>query len=166
MEGKGGRLRAGDTMAAIEQSQEVEAAIEVIEATTPSDFVAFRRLYLDYAATVGLTELQRDSEVSCLSSEFSSPKGRWFLAESGGEVVGCVGVRLLPGGEAELRRLYVRPQARGGRIGCELARAGVEAARELGFERLVLAEADTASAGFIRRVVMDSCPGISVLTQA
>jgi hypothetical protein len=42
----------------------------------------------------------------------------------------------------------------------------VEAARELGFERLVLAEADTASAGFIRRVVMDSCPGISVLTQA
>lgn len=153
-------------MAALEQSVEVELAVEVIEATTPSDFAAFRSLYLDYAASAGLPPAQRDSEFSCLSSEFSSPRGRWFLAESGGQVVGCVGVRLLPGGEAELRRLYVRPAARGGRIGCELARAGVEAARELGFDTLVLAKADTISAGLVRRIVRDSCPGISVLTNA
>jgi ribosomal protein S18 acetylase RimI-like enzyme len=110
------------------------SGIDLIEATTPSELVAFRRLLEDY--------MNSDTR-PCLASgplvpheliqEFGPPKGRLFLAELAGKVVGCVGIRALPSGAGEMRRLYVHPDYRGAHIGRMLAEAGIEAARELGF---------------------------------
>jgi ribosomal protein S18 acetylase RimI-like enzyme len=55
-----------------------------------------------------------------------------------GELVGSVAVRRLPDGSGELKRLYVRPTARGTGLGKTLAAAAVERARELGFTLLRL----------------------------
>jgi GNAT superfamily N-acetyltransferase len=50
-----------------------------------------------------------------------------------GAVIGSAAVRRLPDGTAELRRLYVRPPARGLGLGKKLVAAAVDRARELGY---------------------------------
>ncbi len=58
--------------------------------------------------------------------------------DDSGEALGCVGVRPLAEATCELKRLYVRPQARGTGLGRVLAVAAVAAARELGYASIRL----------------------------
>ena len=50
-----------------------------------------------------------------------------------GALVGSAAVKHLPDGAAELKRLYVRPHARGTGLGKRLAVAAMDRARELGY---------------------------------
>lgn len=58
--------------------------------------------------------------------------------DDAGALVGSVAVRRLPDGSGELKRLYVRPAARGTGLGRRLAEAVVERARERGYSLLRL----------------------------
>jgi GNAT superfamily N-acetyltransferase len=82
-------------------------------------------------------------------SEFDPPEGRLLVAEAppradGPVLLGCAGVRRLPGydgsfhGVAELKRMYVRPTARGRGVARALLRACEQAAAELGYRELWL----------------------------
>ncbi|HUJ56084.1 MAG TPA: GNAT family N-acetyltransferase [Gaiellaceae bacterium] len=61
-----------------------------------------------------------------------------LVARDGEEVVGCVALRPLADGACELKRLYVRPDARGSGAGRALAEAVVEEARRLGYRTMRL----------------------------
>lgn len=67
------------------------------------------------------------------------PKGLW-IAEKQGEIVGSVFVMPTAGllGSAQLRMLYVEPEARGGGIGRTLVDQAVEFARQSGYGRMRL----------------------------
>lgn len=82
-----------------------------------------------------------ESELVQLASVYTAP-GFLLLAQGeGGERLGCVGLRPLPGSGplmGEIRRLFVRQEERGERRGHRLAEALMARARVAGFEQLVL----------------------------
>jgi putative acetyltransferase len=64
------------------------------------------------------------------------------LVSPAGEIVGCGGLYPLDDEEAEIRKMYLRPEARGQGLGRVLFRDLLQHARERRFERVVL---ETAS---------------------
>ena len=109
-------------------------------AEAPDEIDACRGLFREYAAGLGfeLTFQGFEREVAELPGEYAPPRGRLLLARAGGNAVGCVGVRPLDAHACEMKRLYVAPAARGSGLGRRLALAAIEAARELGYERMRL----------------------------
>lgn len=71
------------------------------------------------------------------------PRGTFVVALSDGLPLGCVGLKGGGGADAEIKRLWVSPAARGLGLAKRLMAAAEAAARELGIERLRL---DTNSA--------------------
>jgi GNAT superfamily N-acetyltransferase len=72
------------------------------------------------------------------SDDLSPPRGLFLVARAGGAVVGCGGVRFLPGGTGEIRRVFVMPPARGCGVGTQLLDALETAARDHQVSRLRL----------------------------
>lgn len=54
------------------------------------------------------------------SDDLAPPDGLFLVARRRSEPIGCVGLRLLPGSIAELKRLFVAPAARGCGLGSRL----------------------------------------------
>lgn len=74
---------------------------------------------------------------------FTAPRGGAFLiAELDGTPVGCAGIQRLDPRTAELRRVFVREEARGRGVGGMLLRTVVATARSLGYERIRLDTGD------------------------
>jgi ribosomal protein S18 acetylase RimI-like enzyme len=95
-----------------------------------------RELFLEYAAELGFSLCFQgfDTELAELPGKYAPPRGALLLAP--GE--GCVGLRPIDAGTAEMKRLYLRPAARGTGLGRKLALAILGAARERGYQRVVL----------------------------
>jgi putative acetyltransferase len=70
--------------------------------------------------------------------ELARPHVRFFVARRDGQALGCGAVMLGSGGEAELKRLFVAPEARGLGVGRALLLALEQAAGEAGVRVLRL----------------------------
>lgn len=80
-----------------------------------------------------------DAEIAALPRGFEPPHGALLLARSGPRALGCVGLQASADATAlELKRMYVRPAARGLGIGRALLDAAIARAREGGHARLRL----------------------------
>jgi GNAT superfamily N-acetyltransferase len=74
-------------------------------------------------------------------SDFDPPDGRFFVAAEGEELLGCVGWRR-HGTDAELKRMFTTPAARGRGVARRLLAAVESSAREAGLSRVVLETGD------------------------
>ena len=106
----------------------------------PRDLVEVTGLFREYAESLGVDLGFQDfeAEVAALPGKYEPPAGRLLLAWRGTDAIGCVALRPVAGSDCEMKRLYVRPDSRGGRLGRRLAQRICEEAREAGYSRICL----------------------------
>jgi GNAT superfamily N-acetyltransferase len=116
--------------------------LRIVQAATPADFEEARALFSEYAAALGFKSCFRgfDGELAGLPGRYAPPDGRLLLArlDHAPAASACGGLWRLDDGVCELRRLYVRPEARGRGVGRALALALLEEARRAGYARIRL----------------------------
>ena len=75
------------------------------------------------------------------ADDFVPPRGRFFVARDGDDLIGCGGWRA-HGVDAELKRMYTTPAARGRGVARRVLAAIEESARADGRRRLILETGD------------------------
>jgi len=93
-------------------------------------------MFRDYFAWLGPDGWFSDIEV-----ELAALPGGYdaiLVARDGDEIAGCVALRPLGDAACEMKRLYVRPSARGSGTGRALVEASISRARELGYAAMRL----------------------------
>jgi ribosomal protein S18 acetylase RimI-like enzyme len=148
---------------------------DIRPAELPRDLDEVRSLFREYADSLGvdLGFQHFADEVADLPGKYRPPAGRLLLAWRGAEAVGCVALRPLDATTCEMKRLYVRPIARGGQLGRRLAERICHEAREAGYSKICLdtlptmasAQALYRSLGFvaIEPYVFNPIPGTQFL---
>lgn len=79
-----------------------------------------------------------DEEIKHLETKYGLPYGRLYLAYCDGEAAGCIGLRKIDEHNCEMKRLYVRHEFRGKKIGEQLVRKIITDAKEIGYSYMLL----------------------------
>jgi ribosomal protein S18 acetylase RimI-like enzyme len=104
-----------------------------------------RELFLEYAKSLGFSLCFQsfDKEVAELPGDYAPPAGRLLLATCGDQSAGCVALHPLTNSRSdqsicEMKRLYLRPEFRGKRLGRILAERVISDARLIGYTHIRL----------------------------
>jgi len=105
-----------------------------------ADMDTVRALFREYQAGLGVSLCFQDfeTELAGLPGKYADPSGCLLLAEADGKAAGTVALRDLGDGICEMKRLYVRPAARGLGLGRRLAASVVDEARKRGYRAMRL----------------------------
>lgn len=117
--------------------------LQLLAAQGGEQLCAVRGLFLEYAHWLGVDLCFQgfEQELAALPGAYSPPRGRLLLAVSDGRYIGCIALRpcdYAGEGACEMKRLYVRPEARGMGLGRLLAERIIAEARAIGYGKMVL----------------------------
>jgi putative acetyltransferase len=114
--------------------------LAIVNAESPAQIAQVRELFLEYANSLGFSLCFQgfDKELAALPGDYAPPDGRLLLAEFEGQIAGCGALHRLDGGHCEIKRLYVRSQFRGHRIGRLLTERLIAEARAIGYRAMRL----------------------------
>ncbi|WP_269810145.1 GNAT family N-acetyltransferase [Kineosporia sp. NBRC 101677] len=127
-------------MGAVSNSPVTDLVLRDAPFDSPEAITLIAELQQEYVTRYG-----GQDETPVEPGEFTPPAGLFVVAEVGGELAGCVGVREhAAGGEqcAEMKRMYVRPAFRRRGLARKLLSAAEQRAVVLGYRRLVLETGD------------------------
>lgn len=99
-----------------------------------------RELITEYVRTLNrdLSFQAIEDELSDPGAKYTPPMGEVILAVEGEGVLGMAAYRALSDARCEMKRLYVRPQARGLHLGDALVAEIIARARAAGYKEMVL----------------------------
>lgn len=100
-----------------------------------------RRLIADALAELSRRYGGNGDDTPVAADDFAPPRGRFFVAWDGQDLIGCAGWRA-HGEDAELKRMYTAPAARGRGVARRMLAAIEESARADGRRRLILETGD------------------------
>jgi GNAT superfamily N-acetyltransferase len=108
-------------------------SIEIVEERFDSPDSAM--LVADYVAEIKAMypEWTPDVPPRMTGRDVAPPGGRWLLAYRHRRAVGCAGLKRIDDRTAEIKRIYVTPDARGTGVAQALLRRLEQAAREVGY---------------------------------
>jgi len=106
----------------------------------PSDARDVISIFREYVTspTVSLAFQEYETEFANLPGKYAEPDGCVLLARLEGAVVGCAALRRVNSTTCELKRVYVRPSARGSHIGRQLVERMIHHARNAGYSTMAL----------------------------
>ena len=115
----------------------------IINVESPREIDRIRRLFREYEAylDVDLCFQQFESELAELPGRYAPPSGALLLAADGDEALGCGALRRFGAVEertCEMKRLYVRPEARMLGVGRKIAGRLIDEGARLGYSTMVL----------------------------
>ena len=113
---------------------------EIRHARFPADHAAVLAIFTEFvnSPTVNLEHQGYAEEFAKFPGKYAPPHGRLLLGIDGERVLGCVALRRVDERICEMKRLYVRPAARGMALGRRLAEAIVSEARSAGYAEIRL----------------------------
>lgn len=117
--------------------------LRLVQAESAEEVTQARLLFEEYARWLKLDLCFQNfgAELDGLPGRYAPPRGRLLLAfddaDDGGPI-GCVALRELDQETCEMKRLYVRPEMRGKRLGRLLAESIIAEARAIGYRRMLL----------------------------
>ena len=112
----------------------------VIRTAGNADIPAVRlmlREYVDWIA-LDLAFQEIDAELAGLPGDYAPPRGALLIAIEGERYLGMIALRPIDGTIAEMKRLYVRPEARGRGLARRLIALICEQAKALGYREIRL----------------------------
>ncbi len=117
--------------------------VRIGEVETPGQLAEVRAMFVEYGNLLverhaGCCMGSFQEETDGLPGAYAPPAGTLLIAERDGAAIGCVGLRPLTPGHGEMKRLYVRPSARGTGAGRKLVQAVLDVARRGGMDRVRL----------------------------
>jgi ribosomal protein S18 acetylase RimI-like enzyme len=113
--------------------------MQIAHVVTPDQLAAVHALFEEYWTSFGFTPCFQNfsGELAGLPGSYVPPGGRLALALVEGQPAGCAALRRLDDERCEFKRLYVRPQYRGMRLGRELLAWIIAEAKAAGYRELV-----------------------------
>ncbi len=114
--------------------------LKIIQAETTEQIEQARKLFREYETQLGIKLCFQnfDEEVANLPDKYSVPEGRLFLAFADENLAGCIALRKLEDKICEMKRLFVRDEFRGQKIGVALIEKIIEEAQKIGYEKMRL----------------------------
>lgn len=130
----------------------MSSPFQIRPARNVADLEAVAALFTAYATSLPIELGYQDfeAELAGLPGKYAQPAGElWLARDLDGVPIGCAALRPLDGGAGELKRLFLRAEARGLGVGRALTLAVIEQARAAGYTELrldTLASMDAAIA--------------------
>lgn len=117
--------------------------LNIVHAETPEQTATARELMVEYSTRLGVDLCFQgfEEEMRVLPGKYAPPSGRLLLALWDGKPAGVIALRPMAEkteGLCEMKRLFVRPEFRGYRIGRILAERVIAEAAEIGYRRMRL----------------------------
>lgn len=115
--------------------------ISIKEVKTTKEYEIAKTLFKEYVALLGvdLSFQNFQEELENIAVQYSKPDGVLFIAYQNEQTpVACFGVRKLTTEICELKRMYVRKEARGIGLGSQLLTKSFEVGQELGYQKMRL----------------------------
>ena len=114
--------------------------LQIKQAETPEEIDHVRALFAEYQASldVDLGFQGFPQELSGLPGSYAPPSGRLLLATVEESPCAVVALQAIDAETCEMKRLYVRPNSRGTRLGRLLVEQVLLEARQIGYRRICL----------------------------